>query len=104
MYRNFWTYFSNPVAYYHIMTKALVYITHFICNLHNQKLQHYVLGKNPTSVQNAITLAQKRDAELCIIGGLHNHNSGHKKLTTFMINRMIVKTTWDPVMLVMAHI
>ena len=40
--------------------KDLAHITHFICNLHNQKLQHYVLGKSPTSVQNAITLAQKK--------------------------------------------
>ena len=52
--------------------KDLAHITHFICNLHNQKLQHYVLGKNPTSVQNAITLAA-----LCIIKGLHSHDSGH---------------------------
>ena len=54
--------------------KDLAHITHFICNLQNQKLQHYVLGKNPTSVQNAITLAQKKDAELCIIEDLHNHD------------------------------
>ena len=40
--------------------KDLAHITHFICNLHNQKLQHYVLGKSPTSVQNTITLAQKK--------------------------------------------
>ena len=26
----------------------LSHITHFIYNLHNQKLQQYVLGKNPT--------------------------------------------------------
>ena len=51
---------------------------HFICNLYNQKLQHYVLGKNPASVQNAITLAQKKDAELCIIEGLHKHDPEHK--------------------------
>ena len=25
--------------------KDLAHITYFICNLHNQKLQHYVLGK-----------------------------------------------------------
>ena len=37
-----------------------------------------MLGKNPTSVQNAITLAQKKDTELCIIEGLHNHDSGHE--------------------------
>ena len=37
-----------------------------------------MLGKNPTSVQNAITLAQKKDTELCIIEGLHSHDSGHE--------------------------
>ena len=58
--------------------KDLAHITHFICNLHNQKLQYYMLGKNPTSVQNAIMLAQKRDVELHIIEGLHNHDSGHE--------------------------
>ena len=58
--------------------KDIAHITHFIRNLHNQKLQHYVLGKNPTSVQNAIMLAQKKDAELRIIEGLYNHVSGHK--------------------------
>ena len=47
--------------------KDLGYIMHFICNLHNQKLQHYGLGKNPTPVQNAITLAQKKNVELDII-------------------------------------
>ena len=58
--------------------KDLAHITHFICNLHNQKLQHYILGKNPTSVQNAITLAHKKDAELYIIEGLHSHDSGNE--------------------------
>ena len=56
----------------------LAHITHFICNLHNQKLQHYMLGTNPTSVQNAIMLAQKKDAELNIIEGLLSHDPGHK--------------------------
>ena len=51
---------------------------YFICNLHNQKLQHYVLSKNPNSVQNAITLAQKKGVELCIIEGLHSHDSDHE--------------------------
>ena len=37
-----------------------------------------MLGKNPTSVKNAITLAQKKDAELCIIEDLHNHVPEHK--------------------------
>ena len=54
--------------------KDLAHITHFICNLHNQKLQHYMLGKNSTSVQDAITLAQKKDGELHIIEGLHSHD------------------------------
>ena len=57
--------------------KDLAHITNFIGNLHNQKLQHYIRGKNPTLVQNAITLAQKKDAELKIIEGLYNHDSGH---------------------------
>ena len=51
---------------------------HFIHNLHNQKLQHYGLGKLPTSVKNATTLAQKKDCELCIIEGLHNCDPGHE--------------------------
>ena len=59
-------------------TKDLAHTTHFICNLHDQKLQHYVLGKNPTSGQNAIILAQKKDAELHIFEGLHNHYPEHE--------------------------
>ena len=51
---------------------------HFIRNLQSQKIWHYVVGKNPTSVQITIMLAQKRDAELKIIEGLHNHDSGHE--------------------------
>ena len=37
-----------------------------------------MLGKNPTSVQIAITLAQKKDAQPLIIEGLHSHNPGHE--------------------------
>ena len=37
-----------------------------------------MLGKNPTSVQHPITSVQKKDLELCIIEGLHSHDSGHK--------------------------
>ena len=62
----------------HHQVKDLVHIAHFIQNLHNIKLQHYVLGKNPMSVKNAITLAMKKFAELKIIEGLCNHDSGHK--------------------------
>ena len=58
--------------------KDVAHITHFMQNLHNQYLQHYIIGKNPTSVQNTITLAQKKDTELRIIKGLHNNDSGHK--------------------------
>ena len=56
----------------------MAHITQFIYNLHIQRLEHYVLSKNPTSVQNAITLAKRKDAELHIIEGLHNHNSDHE--------------------------
>ena len=35
--------------------RDLAHIKHFICNLHKQNLQHYVLGKNQTSIQHAIT-------------------------------------------------
>ena len=58
--------------------KDLAHVTHIMHNLHNQKLQHYVLGKKPTTVQNAIMLVQKGDVELHIIEGLHNHDSGYK--------------------------
>ena len=67
--------------------KALACPTHFIGNLHNQKLWHYALGKNPTSVQNAITLTQKKGAELCITEGLYKHDSGHEA------NNIYKKTT-----------
>ena len=36
-----------------------------------------MLGKS-TSVQNAITLGQRKDAESPIIEGLHNHDTGHE--------------------------
>ena len=42
-----------------------------------------MLGKIPTSVQNAIMLAQKKDAEIHIIKSLHNHDSGHKVNTIY---------------------
>ena len=37
-----------------------------------------MLGKNPTSVHNAITISQKKDDELHIIEGFHNHDPEHK--------------------------
>ena len=58
-----------------------------------------MLGKNPTSVQNTITFAQKKDAELHIIEGLLIHAM---KLTTLLINKSIIKKTLDPAMLVVA--
>ena len=61
-----------------------------------------MIGKNPTSVLNVITLAQKKGAELCIIEGSHNHDSSHKVNNIY--NNTIIKTTWDPVLHVMAHI
>ena len=35
-------------------------------------------GKNSTSAQNAVTLVQTKDAEFCIIEGLHNHDPEHE--------------------------
>ena len=84
--------------------KYLAHITHFICNLHNQIIQHYVLGKNPTSVQNVITLAQKKDAKLTTIEGLHDHDPEHK-INKYLISNIRVKIViQDPVMVVVAHI
>ena len=37
-----------------------------------------MLHKNPTLVQYAIPLAQKKDAELCIVEVLHNHDAEHE--------------------------
>ena len=36
-----------------------------------------------TSVQNTFKLAQKKEAELRIIKGLHNHDSGHEINNTY---------------------
>ena len=84
--------------------KDLAHIIHFICNLQNQKLQHYVVGKNPTSVQNAIILVQKKDAELCIIEGLHNHDPEHEinNISNMQYQNKIV--IQDSAMVVLAHI
>ena len=57
--------------------KVLAHITHFICSLHYQKLQHYVLVKTHLSPDCCYPSVEK-DAKLCIIEGLHNHNPGHK--------------------------
>ena len=75
MFKDFQTHSSGLLLH---QAKDLAHKMHFICKLHNQKLQHYVLGKTSTSVQNAITLAQKKNAELLIIEGLHNHDPEHK--------------------------
>ena len=79
--------------------KDLVDITHFIRNLHYQKL-HYILGKKPTSVQNTIMLAQKKDGELKTIEGLHNHDLG-MKCTTFTQVVMTNTINLDPAMHIM---
>ena len=55
--------------------KDFAHITHFIHYLHSQ---HYVLGKNLTLLKNAITQVQKKDTELYIFKGLHNHDTDHK--------------------------
>ena len=58
--QRFWDLLLKSSGFLPHLAKDLAHITHFIQNLHNQKLQHYVLGKNPTSVQNTIMLAQKK--------------------------------------------
>ena len=86
--------------------KNLAHITHFIHNLHNQKLEHYVLSKIPISVQNAIIPVQKPKRmqsyallKACII------MIQDRKLTTFIINNMrITKVIWDLAKLVTDHI
>ena len=41
--------------------KDLAHIMHFICNLDNQKLQHYMLGKNPSfSAKHHYPISEKR--------------------------------------------
>ena len=47
----------KPIGLLPHQAKDLAHITHFICSLHDQKLQHYVLGKKPTSILNPIMLA-----------------------------------------------
>ena len=66
--------------------KDLAHITHFICNLLNQKLQHYMFGKNPTSVQNAIMLEQKRMWNYSLFKA-YIIMIQDTKLTTFIINK-----------------
>ena len=63
-----------------------------------------MLGKNPTSLQSTITLAQKKDADLCIIEGLPNHDPKHKinHISDKQYRTKIV--TLDPPMVVVYHI
>ena len=82
----------------------MAHITHFICNLQNQKLPHYVSGKNPTSVKNAITLAQKKRMQNYELLRPYIIMIQDTKFTTFIIIKMTIKIIWDPTMLVMAHI
>ena len=78
MYKGSETYSLKFTSLLPYQAKDLAHKLHLICDLNNQKLQQHVLGKNPISVQNVITLAQKNDAELCIIEGLHNHHPEYK--------------------------
>ena len=67
-------------------------------------LHHYVLGKNLTSVQNVITLAQKKDAELHIIEG-YIIMIQITKLTISPISNIRIKIViQDPSMVVVAPI
>ena len=84
--------------------KNLAHMTHFICNLHNQKLQHYMLGKNPISVQSAITLAQKKRMQNYALLKAYIIMIQDMKLTTYIMSIIIMKIIWDTAMLVTAHI
>ena len=70
--------------------RDLALITHFIYNPHNQKLHHYVLGKNPTSVQNAITLVQKKMWMYALLKA-YIIMTQDTKLATSIINNMRYK-------------
>ena len=104
MYKSFQTYSLSTAAYYCAKLKDFAHITHFIHNLHDQKLQHYVLHKNPNSVQNAITLAQKKDAELHIITGVHNDDPEHKLTISLTNSIRITLVIQNPAMVAVAHI
>ena len=71
--------------------KDLAHITRLICNLCNQKL-----------VQNAIPLAQKRMRNSALLK-VYIVMIQAMKLTTLLIHKTLIKTTWDPAMLVAAH-
>ena len=84
--------------------KDLAHITHFICNLHNKKLPQYVLGKNTTSVQNAITLAQKKMLNYALLRAHIIMTLSTKLIISQSSNIRIKIGIQDPVMVVMAHI
>ena len=78
--------------------KDLAHIMHFNCKLHNQKLQHCMLGQNLTSVQNAITLIQKKMWNSALFKVYIVMIQAIK--STLLVNKLITKTTLDPAMLV----
>ena len=80
----------------------LVHITHFICNLHNQKLQHYLLDKIPPQSQMPSHLHGKRLWNSTLLQ-VYIVTIQALKLTTLIINKLILKTTWDPAMHVAVH-
>ena len=83
--------------------KDLAHIIHFIHNLHNQKLWHYMLGEIQLQSECHYPSSEK-DAELCIIGGLNNHYLS-TKLTIPLISNIKIKTViQDPAIAVVAHI
>ena len=72
--------------------KDLAHITHFIQNLHNHNLQHYMLGKNPTSVQNTIMLAQKQMQNYALLKVYITTIQAMKSII-FTPNKIIIKIT-----------
>ena len=83
----------------------LAHITHFIHKFHNQKLQHYVLGKNPTSVQNPITinLTQKKMLNYALLKAYIIMTQNMKLIIFLICNIRIKIVIQDTAMVVVAH-
>ena len=82
--------------------KDLTHITHFICNLHNQKLQHYLLGKISPQFEMSLHWHRKRmwnSASLKVYKVMMQA----MKSTALLVNKLITKTALDHAMLVVAY-
>ena len=69
-------------------------ITHFIYNVYKQMLQHYMLGKNPSSAQSAIVLAQKKMQNLALL--VYTVLIQVMELATLIISNIINQNNMGP--------